>query len=71
MMPLVGVPETIGHGMAAYRDVFCRAEGFDHVRRYVTGMLLSPHKMLQLCVTSKETRSMKPEGVSAMSTAPP
>jgi hypothetical protein len=47
MMPLVGVPETIGHGMAAYRDVFCRAEGFDHVRRYVTGLLLSPNKTLQ------------------------
>jgi hypothetical protein len=47
MMPLVGVPETICHGMAAYRDVFCRAEGFDHVSRYVTGLLLSPNKTLQ------------------------
>lgn len=27
--------------------MFCRAEGFDHVSRYVTGLLLSPHKTLQ------------------------
>jgi hypothetical protein len=27
--------------------VFCRAEGFDHVSRYITGLLLSPHKTLQ------------------------
>jgi hypothetical protein len=47
MVPLVGVPETIRHGMAPYRAVFCRAEGFDHVSRYVTGLLLSPHKTLQ------------------------
>ena len=47
MVPLVDVPETIRRGMAPYRDVFCRAEGFDHVSRYVTGLLLSPNKTLQ------------------------
>ena len=47
MMPLVGVPETIRRGLAPYRDVFCRAEGFEHISRYVTGLLLSPHKTLQ------------------------
>ena len=47
MMPLVGVPETIRCGMAPYRDVFCRAEGFEHISRYVTGLLLSPNKTLQ------------------------
>jgi hypothetical protein len=47
MMPLVGVPETVRRGLAPYRDVFCRAEGFDHVSRYVTGLLLSPNKTLQ------------------------
>jgi hypothetical protein len=47
MVPLVGVPEIIRRGMAPYREVFCRAEGFDHVSRYVTGLLLSPHKTLQ------------------------
>jgi hypothetical protein len=47
MLPMVGVPETIRQGMAPYREVFCRVEGFDHVSRYVTGLLLSPHKTLQ------------------------
>src|SRR5438128_11624031 len=47
MVPLVGVPETVRRGLAPYRDVFCRAEGFDHVSRYVTGLLLSPNKTVQ------------------------
>jgi hypothetical protein len=47
MVPLVGVPETIRCGLAPYRDVFCRAEGFEHISRYVTGLLLSPNKTLQ------------------------
>jgi hypothetical protein len=28
MLPLVGVPETLRHGLAPYREVFCRGEGF-------------------------------------------
>lgn len=47
MMPLVGVPETLRSGLASYRDVFCRVEGFEHVSRYVTGLILSPKKTLQ------------------------
>jgi hypothetical protein len=47
MVPLVDVPETIRRGLAPYREVFCRAEGFDHVSRYITGLLLSPNKTLQ------------------------
>ena len=47
MLPLVGVPKTIRHGLAPYREVFCRAEGFDHISRYVTGLILSPNKTLQ------------------------
>lgn len=47
MLPIVGVPATIHQGLAPYRDVFCRAEGFEHVERYVTGLLLSPNKTLQ------------------------
>ena len=47
MVPLVGVPETIRLGLAPSREVFCRAEGFDHVSRYITGLLLSPNKTLQ------------------------
>ena len=33
--------------MAPYRDLFCRDQGFEHIERYVTGLLLSPHKTLQ------------------------
>ena len=47
MLPIVGVPATIHRGLAPYRDVFCRAEGFEHVERYVTGLILSPNKTLQ------------------------
>jgi hypothetical protein len=42
MVPLVGVPETIRRGLAPYREVFCRAEGFDHISRYVTGVGSAP-----------------------------
>jgi hypothetical protein len=47
MMPLVGVPETIRRALAPYRDMFCRAEGFEPISRYVTGLILRPHKTLQ------------------------
>lgn len=47
MLPIVEVPETIMNGFAGYRDVFCRDEGFDHVSRYVTGLIISPNKTLQ------------------------
>jgi hypothetical protein len=47
MLPIVGVPETIRRGMAPYRTLFCRDEGFEHVERYVTGLILSPNKTLQ------------------------
>jgi hypothetical protein len=46
MLPLVGVPETLRHGLAPYREVCCRAAGFDHISRYVTGLLLRPPKTL-------------------------
>lgn len=47
MLPIVEVPQTIRRGLAPYRDVFCRAEGFEHISRYLTGLLLSPNKTLQ------------------------
>jgi hypothetical protein len=47
MLPIVGVPATMHPGLAPYRDVFCRAEGFEHGEREVTGLLLRPHKTLQ------------------------
>ncbi len=47
MLPLVGVPPTIAAIFSNYRDIFCRQEGFDHVSRYMTGLLLSPNKTLE------------------------
>jgi hypothetical protein len=47
MISLVTIPDTIRTGLARYREVFCRDEGFDHISRYVTGWLLSPNKTLQ------------------------
>jgi hypothetical protein len=47
MLPLIGIPPTIAAGMAPYRDIFCRDEGFAHICRYVTGLILSPNKTLQ------------------------
>ena len=46
MLPSVGRPETIRQGMAPYRALLGREAGFDPVRRYVTGLLLSPPKTL-------------------------
>ena len=47
MIPLIGVPATLAQGMSAYRDVFCREAGFEHVSRYISGLLLSKNKTLQ------------------------
>jgi hypothetical protein len=33
--------------MSNYRNVFCKDEGFEHVSRYVTGLIISPNKTLQ------------------------
>ena len=45
--PLVGIPRLVEQGMEAYREVFCRAPGFDSVSRYITGLLLSANKTLE------------------------
>ena len=47
MWPLVRIPKTIASGMAAYRSVFCRDAGFEHISRYISGLLLSGNKTLQ------------------------
>ena len=44
MLPICRVPETIQWGLSAYRELFCRQEGFEHVSRYVTGLILSANK---------------------------
>ncbi|MDJ0708534.1 MAG: hypothetical protein QNJ46_35150 [Leptolyngbyaceae cyanobacterium MO_188.B28] len=45
--PLVGIAPTIQRFLAAYREVFCRDAGFEHVSRYINGLLLSANKTLQ------------------------
>ena len=45
--PLVGIPDLVKQGLEAYREVFCRASGFDSVSRYVAGLLLSANKTLE------------------------
>ena len=47
MLLIVGIPATVHQGMAPYRDLFCRDQGFEHIERYVTGLLLSPNQTLQ------------------------
>lgn len=47
MLPMVGVPKSIQRGLLPYRTLFGRAEGFEHISRYVTGLILSPNKTLQ------------------------
>ena len=47
MLPMVGVPETVRKGLRPYRELFRRAEGFEYVSRYVTGLLVNPNKTLQ------------------------
>jgi SRSO17 transposase len=45
--PFVGIGATVEQFMVAYREVFRRAEGFEHVSRYINGLLLSANKTLQ------------------------
>ena len=45
--PLVGIGSTLKGFLKDYREAFCRKAGFDHVSRYINGLLLSPNKTLQ------------------------
>ena len=47
MLPIVCVPETVTKGMENFRRIFCRVEGFEHVCRFITGLIISPTKTLQ------------------------
>jgi hypothetical protein len=46
MLPITCVPEIIARGMKSFREVFCRAEGFEQVCRFITGLIISPNKTL-------------------------
>lgn len=47
MLPIVKVPFTIAEGMKKYREIFFRDKGFEHVSRYMSGLVLSANKTLQ------------------------
>ena len=47
MIPIVGVPQSTAETLQVYRPAFARQAGFDHVSRYITGLLTSPNKTLQ------------------------
>jgi hypothetical protein len=47
MLPITSVPESVTRAMERFRGLFCRQEGFEHVCRFVTGLILSPNKTLQ------------------------
>ena len=60
MLPMVGVPETVRKGLRPYRDLFRRAEGFEYVSRYVTGLLVNPNKTLQGIYATQVWSEKKP-----------
>jgi hypothetical protein len=60
MLPMVGVPETVRKGLRPYRDLFRRAEGFEYVSRYVTGLLVNPNKTLQGIYATQVWPEQKP-----------
>jgi hypothetical protein len=47
MLAITSVPESVVQAMEPFRDFFGREEGFEHVRRFITGLIISPNKTLQ------------------------
>lgn len=47
MLLLAGIPLLVAAWLKSYRDIFYRDAGFEHVSRYLAGLLLSPNKTVQ------------------------
>ena len=47
MIPIVDIPDSIKENLSHYRSIFCKEAGFEHIGRYITGLILSPNKTLQ------------------------
>ena len=47
MLPLVEIPPSIQTELGKYREIFFREAGFNHIGRYISGLLLSENKTLQ------------------------
>jgi hypothetical protein len=60
MLPMVEVPKTIRKGLRPYRDLFRREEGFAHVSRYVSGLIVSPNKTVQGIYANQVWEGKKP-----------
>jgi hypothetical protein len=60
MLPMVEVPQTIRKGLRPYRDLFRRQEGFEHVSRYVSGLIVSPNKTMQGIYANQVWEGKKP-----------
>jgi hypothetical protein len=60
MLPMVEVPKTIRARLRPYRDLFRRAEGFEHVSRYVSGLSVSPNKTVQGIYATQVWEGKKP-----------
>ncbi|HYQ92134.1 MAG TPA: hypothetical protein VES89_08680 [Candidatus Competibacteraceae bacterium] len=55
--------------LKSYRALFCRDAGFDHVSRYIAGLLLSPNKTLQAIYTQQLWPEEPPTSRRAMHAA--
>ena len=60
MIPMIEVPGSVAAGMEKYRKIFCREEGYEHVSRYVTGLIISPNKTLQGIYDQQVWKGKKP-----------
>ncbi len=60
MLPIIEVPESVHQGMKTFRPVFCREEGWEHISRYVTGLLGFPVACLAACCRDENRSS--PDG---------
>ncbi|MBE9171132.1 hypothetical protein IQ238_27680 [Pleurocapsales cyanobacterium LEGE 06147] len=47
MLPLVGIPVTVAKFLKFYRHIFRKEAGFQHISRYISGLLMSSNKTLQ------------------------
>ena len=46
MLPITPIPASRLEGLQDYRELFCRDAGFEHIGRYLTGLIVSPNKTL-------------------------
>jgi hypothetical protein len=47
MIPITQIPTIIWNNLQAYRKLFLTNAGFEHIGRYLTGLIVSPNKTLQ------------------------